>query len=56
MGHLHVPHLHQVLGHTNTPMLSMKISWNWNIPMQDTITPARHPSRRALGQDPRVLP
>lgn len=33
MGHLHVPHLHQVLGHGNTPMPSMRTSWNWNIPM-----------------------
>lgn len=49
MGHIHVPYLHQVLGHTNTPTPSMRTSWNWNIPTQNTITPARHPGRGALG-------
>lgn len=46
-GRLHVPH--QVLGHSYTPMPSMRTSWNWNISMQNTITPARHPGRGVLG-------
>lgn len=49
MGHLHIPHLHQVLGHGDTPMPSTGTSWYWDIPTQDTIISARHPGRGTLG-------
>lgn len=49
MGHLHVLHLHQVLGHGDTPVPSTGTSWYWDIPMKDTIIPARHPGSITLG-------
>lgn len=45
MGHLHIAHLHQVLGHGDTPMPSTGTSSYWDTSMQDTIVPARHPGR-----------